>query len=42
MREIYIERTIDIIQQLDMERLKKVYTTAKTLLDLSREKGDAE
>ena len=29
MREVYIERTIEIIHQLDTERLKKVYTVAK-------------
>ena len=38
MREVYIERTIEIIHQLDTERLKKVYTVAKTLLDFSKRK----
>lgn len=41
MKEVYIERTIDIMQQLDEERLKKVYTVAKTLLELLKEKGGA-
>ena len=39
MREMYIERTIEIINQLDNERLKKVYTVAKTLLRFLKEKG---
>lgn len=39
MKEMYIERTIDIMQQLDEEMLKKVYTMANTLLKLSKEKG---
>lgn len=39
MREVYIERTIEIINQLDNERLKKVYTVAKTLLGFLKEKG---
>ncbi len=39
MKEMYIERTIDIMQQLDEEMLKKVYTMAKTLLELFKEKG---
>lgn len=39
MKEMYIERTIDIMQQLDEEMLKKVYTMAKTLLELAKEKG---
>ncbi len=42
MREMYIERTIEIINQLDNERLKKVYTVAKTLLRFLKEKGGAE
>lgn len=37
-KEEYIERTIKIIQQLDVEMLKKVYTVARTLLDISQEK----
>ncbi len=41
MREMYIERTIEIINQLDNERLKKVYTVAKTLLRFLKEKGGA-
>lgn len=36
---MYIEKTIEIIHQLDTERLKKVYTMAKTLLELLKEKG---
>lgn len=36
-KEEYIERTIEIMQQLDAEELKKVYTVAKTLLDISQE-----
>lgn len=36
-KEEYIERTIKIMQQLDVERLKKVYTVAKTLFDISQE-----
>lgn len=36
-KEEYIERIIKIIQQLDVEMLKKVYTVAKTLLDISQE-----
>lgn len=36
MKEMYIERTIDIMQQLDEEMLKKVYTMANTLLELSK------
>lgn len=39
MKEMYIERTIDIMQQLDEEMLKKVYTMANTFLELSKEKG---
>lgn len=34
----YIERTIKIMQQLDAEMLKKVYTVARTLLDILQEK----
>lgn len=41
MREVYIERTIEIIHQLDTARLKKVYTVAKTLLEFFNEKGGA-
>ena len=41
MREMYIERTIEIINQLDNERLKKVYTVAKTLLRFLKENGGA-
>lgn len=37
-KEEYIERTTKIIHQLDTERLKKVYTVAKTLLEISKEK----
>lgn len=38
-KEEYIERTIKIMQQLDnVEMLKKVYTMAKTLFDISQEK----
>ena len=40
-KEEYIERTTKIMQQLDTERIKKVYTVAKTLLELFREKGGA-
>ena len=39
MREVYIERIIEIINQLDDERLKKVYTLSKTLLRFLKEKG---
>lgn len=42
MREAYIERTEEIIHQLDTENLKKVYTVAKTLLEFFKEKGGAE
>ena len=42
MREVYIERTIEIIHQLDTERLKKVYTVAQTLLEFFKEKGGTE
>lgn len=35
----YIESTIKIMQQLGVEMLKKVYTVAKTLKDISQEKG---
>lgn len=41
MREAYIKKTVEIINQLDTERLKKVYTVAKTLLGFSKEKGGA-
>lgn len=43
-KEEYIERTTKIMQQLDVEMLKKVYTMAKTLLEISQEKkkGGAE
>ncbi|WP_298492485.1 hypothetical protein [uncultured Lactobacillus sp.] len=41
-KEEYIERTTKIMQQLDVEMLKKVYTAAKTLLSISQErKGGA-
>ena len=39
-KEEYIERTIKIMQQLDVEKLKKVYTVAKTLLDISQEEQE--
>lgn len=39
-KEEYIERTIKIMQQLDAEMLKKVYTTARTLLDILQEKQE--
>lgn len=43
MRDIYIKKIIEIIHQLDTERLKKVYTMAKTLLEISqKKKGGAE
>ena len=35
--EEYIERTIKIMQQLDVEMLKKVYTVARTLFDMMQE-----
>lgn len=38
-KEEYIERTIKIMQQLDVEMLKKVYTVTKTLLNFLKEKG---
>lgn len=41
MKEAYIKRTIEIMHQLDTERLEKVYTVAKTLLRLFKEKGCA-
>lgn len=41
MREVYIKKIVEIINQLDTERLKKVYTIAKTLLELLKEKGGA-
>ena len=37
-KEEYMERTTEIMQGLDVEMLKKVYTTAKTLFDISQEK----
>lgn len=37
MRDIYIKKIIEMIHQLDTERLKKVYTIAKTLLDITQE-----
>lgn len=37
-KEEYIERTTEIMQGLDVEMLKKVYTTAKTLLSISQER----
>ena len=41
-KEEYIERTIKIMQRLDVEMLKKVYTVARTLFDISQEeKGGA-
>lgn len=41
-KEEYIERTTEIMQGLDVEMLKKVYTMAKTLLSISQErKGGA-
>ena len=42
-KEEYIERITKIIHHLDTERLKKVYTVVKTLLDISQEeeKGGA-
>lgn len=42
-KEEYIERTTKIMQQLDVEMLKKVYTVARTLLDIAQEdeKGGA-
>lgn len=41
MREVYIKKTVEILNQLDTERLKKVYTVAKTLLGFLKEKGGA-
>lgn len=38
-KEEYIERIIKIMQQLDVEMLKKIYTVAKTLLGFLKEKG---
>lgn len=35
-KEEYIERTIKIMQQLDVEMLKKVYTIARTLLVIAQ------
>lgn len=37
-KEEYIERTIKIMQQLDVEMLKKVYTMARTLFDIAQER----
>lgn len=37
-KEKYIERTTEIMQGLDVEMLKKVYTAAKTLLSISQER----
>ena len=37
MRDIYIKKIIEMIHQLDTERLKKVYTIAKTLRDITQE-----
>ncbi len=39
-KEEYIERTIKIMQQLDVEMLKKVYTVERTLLDISQEEKE--
>ena len=39
-KEEYIEKTMEIMQQLDVEDLKKVYTVAKTLLDISQEEQE--
>ena len=39
-KEEYIERTIKIMRQLDVEELKKVYTVAATLLDVSQEEQE--
>lgn len=36
-KEEYIERTIKIMQQLDVEMLKKIYTMAKTLFEILQE-----
>lgn len=37
-KEEYIERITKMIQQLDVEMLKKVYTFARTLLDIAQER----
>lgn len=37
-KEEYIERTIKIMQQLNVKMLKKVYTFVKTLLDILQER----
>ena len=38
-KEEFIEETMKIMRQLDdMEMLKKIFTVAKTLLDISQEK----
>lgn len=43
MKMKYITDTERIMRQIkDVEALKKIYTTAKTLLDIRREKGGAE
>lgn len=39
-KEEYIEKTIKIMQQLDVEMLKKVYTVARILFEISQEKGE--
>ena len=36
-KEEYIGRTIKIMQQLDVEMLKKVYTVSITLLEIAQE-----
>lgn len=41
-KEEYIERTIKIMQQLNVEMLKKVYTVARTLLDMLQEVQSGE
>lgn len=38
-KDEYIERVIKIMQQLDVEMLKKVYTFTKTLNDILHEEG---
>lgn len=39
-KEEYIEKTIKIMQQLNVEMLKKVYTFARTLFDISQEEKE--
>lgn len=39
-KEEYIERTIKIMQQLNVEMLKKVYTVARTLFDILQEEKE--